>query len=198
MTELSLVVVLEYGGAISKFEPDAGLAWRGFHYPFLVCEVANNENSHHVLEKKRPYLLGSRGLIRFFIVITVERANTHPRKHLLAGGGALESPKAAKAPRMGETGTTKDGGEKWDGGVGGGLGKVQQDSRSLEFGFLQDEPDRVRGQPKGNIIKASISVYTSKVKPSDAGVPTRAVEAITESLVGSCSTSICSLLIFVR
>lgn len=128
------------------------------------------------MEKKRPYLLGSRGMIRFFVVITLERADSRPRKHLLAGGDALESSRVAKIPRMGEAGAT-------GGGDGGGV-EVQQDGRSLNLEFLQDELDWVPGQPKGNIIKASISVFTSKVKLSDTGTPTRVIETIAESLVG--------------
>lgn len=50
-------------------------------------------------------------------------------------------------------------------------------------GLPQDEPGWIPGQPKGKVTKAFISVYTSKLKLSDTGTPTRVVETIAESLV---------------
>lgn len=108
-------------------------------------------------------------MVRFFVVIKLERADTRPGKHLLTE--APESFKPAKRSRTGAAGAA-------------GPSEPQRDSESLKLVPLQDEEEWIPGQPKGKVTKASISVYTSKVNPSITGVPTRAVETIADSLVG--------------
>lgn len=138
------------------------------------------------MKKKRPYLLGSRGLIRFFVIVKLERADSRLRKHLLTDVEAPGSSKPTKRSRTEE-------GVGWVGAAG--LSKTQPDGESIKLELLQDEQEWIPGQPKGKITKASISVYTSKVKPSATGVPTRAVETIVESLVGPYLRLVCSSLI---
>lgn len=127
------------------------------------------------MKKMRPYLLGSRGMVRFFVVIKLERADTRPGKHLLTE--APESSQPVKRCRTGEAGA-----------IGAAdLSEAQRDGESLKLAPLQDEEEWIPGQSKGKVTKAFISVYTSKVNLSTTGVPTRAVETIFESLVGSYS-----------
>lgn len=49
--------------------PDSSLSLYGFDVPFIVCEVAVSQTLKSVMEKKRPYLLGSKNKIRFLIII---------------------------------------------------------------------------------------------------------------------------------
>lgn len=49
--------------------PDSSLLLYGFEIPFMVCEVAISQTLKSVMEKKHPYLLGSKNMVRFLIII---------------------------------------------------------------------------------------------------------------------------------
>lgn len=52
--------------------PDGSLSLYGFDIPFIVCEVAVSQTLKSVMEKMRPYLLGSKNKIRFLIIIDLK------------------------------------------------------------------------------------------------------------------------------
>ncbi|KAA8894936.1 hypothetical protein FN846DRAFT_971916 [Sphaerosporella brunnea] len=65
----SCPVDCRYGSLSYKLEPDASLVFQGDEIPWLVIEVATSERAVHVQEKVRPYLLGTRGAVKYLVVI---------------------------------------------------------------------------------------------------------------------------------
>lgn len=64
-----------HGSSTSKsaFQPDGSLQINGLKYPFLVIEVADTEGYRHARTKANELLMGSKGKIRFAIIIDLVR-----------------------------------------------------------------------------------------------------------------------------
>ena len=52
------------------YQPDAGIAFTGADYPFLILEVAFSETTKHVIKKAKNYLRCSKGRIVYIMVLS--------------------------------------------------------------------------------------------------------------------------------
>lgn len=69
---ITLAISLDFNGEKYMFMPDSSLILYGFETPFIVCEVAVSQTLKSVMAKKRPYLLGSKNMVRFLIIIHLQ------------------------------------------------------------------------------------------------------------------------------
>lgn len=53
------------------YQPDAGIAFAGASYPFLILEVAFSETTKHVIKKAKNYLRGSKGKIIYVMLFSL-------------------------------------------------------------------------------------------------------------------------------